>query len=172
MATVRPTAPLVSQSLASTATVLLILAICAATILLFRPAQTAGGTVELGVEHTSSLSLNLSISADEGQGGIAELSHDSQDAVAISTPDTWHIRQVRHATLDDIQSDPASFGFTRHRLPSGAIVSFRIPQAPLHLVIHNPSMIPLKVHLKRIHVKSGNILDDVILIQQEKTTLW
>lgn len=137
-----------------------------------KPAAPEMYTVDLGVEHTSPITFGIDVSALNDMA-IIELTHkEGEETIAVSVPETWVRREVRNATIEEVTADSSAFGFTRWQLPSGAILSFRVPRTPEKIILHNPSQMPMKVEIARVDLEKESVEKDIVLIQEASAELW
>lgn len=133
--------------------------------------ELSHGIVDIGVEHTSPLSLRMEFGV-RGENAFAEFSSESDETVLLSVPSSWVRHEVRSAPIETVTAEPPSLGLTRWTLPPHAGISFSIPEAPLSVVLHNPSGSPLKLSLAYIDLETGTAQKDVLLIQDDTVKLW
>ena len=149
-----------------------------ATVLLFEETnQQAGSTlanvqesVSIAIEHTSPLTFFIASTVNTDPG-IIDFWHSGEETVFLSVPDSWVVREVRHGALDALSPAPASGGFHRYPLPRGVTVSFS-GTSPLHLLVHNPSAIPLHVHYKRIQLEKDRMQEGSVLVGERPGQVW
>lgn len=127
--------------------------------------------VDIAVEHKESTHLTMNTST-RGDRGLVELSHDSSETILVSLPSEWLRREVRHASLSDIQPEPPTFGFTRWKLPGGARVTFEAQQALQGVILHNPSKVPLRVSFTHVDLETEETLHDSRFVQDNAMQLW
>ena len=79
---------------------------------------------------------------------------------------------MRSVPLSDVQADPPSFGFVRYTFPPQAVVSFVVPNLPNHLLLHNPSSVPIQLNITNINTLTKEVKHDVILLQESPKEIW
>jgi hypothetical protein len=173
---VRLRSPFTIHSVAAIASVVAVIIVSQRTFRaspsLFLAQVTPMENVEMGVEHASPLSLSLSISAQTGEGGIADMNHDAEETVYVSVPSDWTRREVRGAPLTDVIAEQPTFGFTRWHLPPGTTVSFAMERSPTSILFHNPSGVPVQVRLTRVDIEEKTIDRTNILVKDTPVHLW
>lgn len=152
-----------------------IVAIILITVVTYRGGDTGAnltaGRAEIGIEHTTRLTLSLVLS-ERGGNGIADISHTSGREIYVSLPMDWTRREVRGAPLATTAGDAPTFGFRRWRIPAGALISFAIPHFPSSMLLHNPSGIPMEIDLTRVDLDTTRTERNVILVQEGTVELW
>ena len=128
-------------------------------------------SVDIAVEHADPLSLELDMSMLNGKG-IMEIASDGNVAVLISVPSNWQRGEVRNAKLEQVTSEPEMLGYTRWAFPPHASITYKIPETPISVLMHNPSKIPLKVSYTLVDLETEEVTKDVLLIKDEALTLW
>lgn len=134
---------------------------------------TAGtaSIVDMAIEHDAPATLTVAASILHG-GALIELANTNADAVHISVPAGWQRSEVRNAPLAAVQSEPPMLGYVRWHVPAGARVSFRAPQAPGGVLLHNPGRQPLKVTVILVELEDDTVLQDIILVHGKAARLW
>ena len=128
-------------------------------------------SVELGIEHSAPLALDIDMSTRDGKS-IVDISHGAEEMIFVSVPDLWERREVRGSTLDAVVSDGTTFSYRRWHLPAGASVSFRVPYIIESMELHDPSETPVKVTLTRVDLNEDTVEHDVILVHDSPKELW
>lgn len=126
---------------------------------------------DIGVEHASSAKLIITLSMGK-RPGILEISSENKELVHVSVPRAWERREVRNALLADVTADAPSLGFTRWKLPPGAVLSLILTHSPAGLIIHHPTRQPLSIRLTRINMITGAVQTDVFLLEEEMLRLF
>jgi hypothetical protein len=90
----------------------------------------------------------------------------------LSVPSTWVRREVKNAPIHTVTSEAPSLGFTRWKLPARAGISFRIPDAPDSMILHNPSEVQMKLDLVQVDLLTEEVERDILLIQEDTVKLW
>ena len=130
-----------------------------------------GVTAEIAVEHARPIELSFAVST-KGGAGIVELAVTGEDETFVSVPEHWIRREVRGVPLAHVTAEPAALGFVRWKFPESAVVGFRMEDAPGSLLLFNPSRVPVKVSVSFIDLDTGDSARDVVLVQDEKVTVW
>ncbi|MBI3336150.1 hypothetical protein HYZ98_01115 [Candidatus Peregrinibacteria bacterium] len=125
-----------------------------------------------GIEHANPLTLSVVLRTSSGKWGIIDFGSITDETIFISLPDTWRRREVRSVPLSDVQADPPSFGFVRYTFPPQAVVSFIVPDLPDHLLLHNPSNVPIQLNLTNMNTSTKVATHDVILMQESPKEIW
>ena len=126
----------------------------------------------IGIEHVHPLTISVVLRTSGGKWGIIDFGSINDEIIFISLPDTWRRREVRNVPLNDVQADPPSFGFVRYAFPPQAIVSFIVPNIPDHLLLHNPSRVPIQLNLTNVNTATQEVKHDVILLQESPKEVW
>lgn len=134
--------------------------------------NSASSLSHIGVEHVHPLTLSLALHTSGGEWGIIDIGTVSDETVFVSLPDTWRRREVRNVPLHEVQADPPSFGFVRFTFPPTAIVSFIVPDLPDHLLLHNPSEVPIQLNLTKVNTLTQTMDHKVILMQESPKEIW
>ena len=127
--------------------------------------------VDIGIEHSEPLSIGMEVGVRSGSA-VVEFFSESPETILISVPSTWVRREVRNASISDVTAEPPSLGYTRWTLPPRAGISFRAPEAPDTVVLHNPTEVQMKLSLVRVDLETEEVERDVLLIQEDTMTLW
>ena len=133
--------------------------------------QEDATTADIALEHALPAELELSMSTREHQAVVEIALHGKED-MHLTVPSDWERTEVKHVALSDIVSEPAMFGFTRFRIPAGARVTYKVLNAPEHVLLHNPSKQPLKVTYTLVHLDTDEVLHDVVLLNDAAKKLW
>ncbi len=135
-------------------------------------AKTFGSmrVTEIGIEHKSALRLGMSFTTGSGTG-LFEISHDGTETALVSLPDTWQVRAVRFARLQDVPSDPTTFGFKRWHLPPGVVLSLFVPSPVGKIQFSNASLSPVELRIKRIDLQANTATSDVYLVKDQPLLL-
>lgn len=134
-------------------------------------AVLARGTVDIGVEHSEPLSMRLEYTTRD-KAALVRIAHDSSETVSISVPATWKRGEVSGASLAEIRKDDPLFGFVRWHFPPRSSMTFSLPQAPAHIIVHNPSLASLKLTSAKVDLENGTVQKDVFLIQDAAVRIW
>lgn len=126
----------------------------------------------IGIEHVHPLTLSFVLHTSGGKWGIVDFGSITDETIFISLPDTWRRREVRNVALSQVQADPPSFGFVRYTFPPQAVVSFIVPDLPDHLLLHNPSRVPIQLNLTNANTATQEVKHDVILLQESPKEIW
>ena len=130
-----------------------------------------GTVVDIGIDHDKPLSLSLEVSILEEMASV-EFFSESGETILISVPSTWVRREVKNAPIHTVTSETPSLGFTRWKLPPRAGISFRVPEAPDSIVLHNPSRVQMKLDLVKVNLSTEEVERDILLIQEDTVKLW
>jgi len=122
-----------------------------------------GSSTNIGVEHMQPLAISFDIGTLAGVAVIDVLS-ESKETVYLDVPVAWIEREVRNVPIKDVTADPASFGYSRWKLPAGAGISFRSGSDPGRIILHNPSGISVKASVRRADLDTGGVDSNVVLI--------
>ena len=133
--------------------------------------MVTGPMIDIGIEHTLPIGVNIEIGAMQG-AGIIDIELESEETVYLSVPSSWTLREVRNTSLDAVISQEPTFGFLRWAIPPYAGVSFYVPEAPGSVLFHNPSNTTAKVHIIRVDLDMDTVEEDVILIQGPSQLLF
>lgn len=133
--------------------------------------QLSRTVVDIGVEHSKPLSLSLEVAVLH-DNAVAEFYSESEETILISVPSTWVRREVKHAQLSEVTSEAPALGFTRWTLPPRAGISFRVPQTPDSLILHNPTGVQMMLSLTQIDLPTETVNEDVVLVQGNTVKLW
>ncbi|MFH0770183.1 MAG: hypothetical protein V1926_02280 [Candidatus Peregrinibacteria bacterium] len=131
----------------------------------------AGTTAEIAVEHRSTATLRIDSTSLKGVG-MLDMANESTESIAVSLPTVWIRREVRGAPLSSFTSEPSALSFTRWTFPPKAEATFALPVMPDHLVLLNPTAIPLQITLTQVNMYTGESDHSVILVQGEPAKLW
>tara|TARA_Y100000310_G_C20610920_1_gene777939 strand:+ start:887 stop:1387 length:501 start_codon:yes stop_codon:yes gene_type:complete len=165
--------PLRSHIILSLGSLALLLAIAGQTLENSPSLRAAllSGTVDIGVEHAEPLSLHFEYTEREG-AAIVRISHRSNETVSISLPKAWKRGEVSGAPLAELRQDKATFGLVRWHFPPRSGVTFSVKKAPLHIVIHNPSLSPLQLKTANANLMEGTVEKDIFLVQDGSVKIW
>lgn len=164
--------PLRAHGTATTVAVITILVVSTLGISTAHQKASLTETVtDIGIEHQQPLSLSMEIGTLQNVA-VVELLSESEEHIAISIPSHWIKSEVKHVPIKQVKADEPSFGFTRYHLPGFAGISFRVPEAPHTIVVHNPSGVPLKIDLTRVSLPDETVKRDVLLIHDSAMRLW
>jgi hypothetical protein len=130
-----------------------------------------GNVVDIGIEHDKPLSLSLEVGILNDKASV-EFFSESAETILISVPSTWVRREVKNAPIHTVTSESPSLGFTRWKLPARAGISFRVPDAPDSIVLHNPSGVQMKLDLVQVDLETEEVKRDILLIQGDTVKLW
>ncbi len=130
-----------------------------------------GNVVDIGIEHDKPLSLSMEIGVLDDMASV-EFFSESGETILISVPSTWVRREVKNAPIHTVTSEAPSLGFTRWKLPPRAGISFRVPNAPDSVVLHNPTGVQMKLDLVQVNVETEEVERDILLIQGDTVKLW
>lgn len=127
--------------------------------------------VDIGVEHAQPLLLLFNLGLGK-TGAIVDVTARSTDAALVSLPSDWTLREVRHASLEDVRHDPPALGTVRWHLPAHATLSFLTSALPGGAVVHNPSKVQLEVRVTRVDLPSGKTTSDTYLLKDDPLRIW
>ncbi len=130
-----------------------------------QPHTTPIAVLDVGVEHTTSMTLSMTITANDTLR-VVDIENDATENIAISLPDTWKRGEVRNVPLKSITSEAPSFGYVRWTIPKNASVTFKTKHPFEHLSIHNPSGIPLKIRLTSVDLQKNTGDHQVYLVKE------
>lgn len=134
-------------------------------------AANAEHIADMAIEHDAPATLTVAASILHG-GALIELANTNADAVYISVPSDWQRSEVRNAPLAAVQQEPPMLGYVRWHIPAGARVSFRAPQAPGGVLLHNPNKQPLKVTVILVELEDDTVMQDIVLVYGKAARLW
>ena len=126
--------------------------------------RLTGTRIEIGVEHTMPFTFTLSFTRGKGARYI-EIGTTADETTAISLPQSWIRREVRHVPLAALKADPPTFGFVRWHFPPHAVVSFRTQHPWDILTVHNPSSIPFEIRVTDVDLATQHVNRDTFLIK-------
>jgi len=127
--------------------------------------------VDIGVEHEKPFALTLEVGVLH-ESAVAEFYSEASESILISVPSTWVRREVKNAPIHEVTSETPALGFTRWTLPPRAGISFRVPEAPDSLILHNPTGIQMMLNVTQVDLPTETVQEDVILIQGNTVKLW
>lgn len=128
------------------------------------PAQT-----NIAIEHTSPLTLRIARLAASG-GNIVDLSHTSSGSIALHLPASWLREEVRGVALSAVTAEAQEWNTVRWVIPAYATVRFSAPNAD-HVLLHNPSGIPVTVRTIRIDAVRGERQEDATIVTTDPLRL-
>jgi hypothetical protein len=148
-----------------------ILLILGLLMLLSQAASKNTHQAEMAIEHTSPLTISLDIHSLL-RGGVIKISHDGNEIIGVSVPESWDLEEIHGMALTDLQTDPPEFGFTRYHIEKGITLTFVSTKGPDDILLHNPSEIPISIDLTRIDLSKEKTKRRSILIQKSPVSLW
>ncbi|PJA67674.1 hypothetical protein CO157_03350 [Candidatus Peregrinibacteria bacterium CG_4_9_14_3_um_filter_49_12] len=129
------------------------------------------GAVDIGIEHSMPLSIDMEYSV-HNSAGMMRIGSNATEIISISVPEEWKRGEVSGASLADVRKDEPTFGYVRWHFPQNATVTFQMQKAPEHLVLHNPSTSPLKLNIAKVHIETGEVERDILLIRDSTVSVW
>lgn len=133
--------------------------------------NVSGTVADIAIEHTQPISITLEL-ATLNDVAIVEFSSNAEERIFLNVPDSWIRRLVRNVPIARVRGTEESFGFTRWQLPPGAGMSFRVPDTPDGVVMHNPSGVPMKIHWKTADLLTEEVAEDITLLHDGSVRLW
>jgi hypothetical protein len=133
--------------------------------------QDSNDTIHIGIEHVAPLELSLTVSRTV-DAALITVGQRNGEEIYVSVPEEWIRHEVRGTELESMTSDPPAFGFTRWRLQPKTFVTFATVTPFTHLVLHNPSTIPIKIEKTLIDLETETVTRDITLIQESPVELW
>lgn len=130
-----------------------------------------GTTADIGVEHADSLSMRLEY-ATRGTAAMIHIEHDGEHPIAVSVPSLWRQQEVTGAELKGFRQDDSVFGYARWRMPAKSGMTFFIPRAPGHIVIHHPSAATLKLSTTNVNLENDTVEKNIFLMQEGSVRIW
>ena len=127
--------------------------------------------VDIGVERDKPLSLTMEVGVRDNIG-VMDFFSETDETILLSVPSTWVRREVWNASINSVTSEVPSLGFTRWTLPSRAGISFKVPDAPDSLILHNPSNVQMKLNLVYVDLSKEYTERETVLIQGDTVKLW
>ncbi|MDD4318704.1 MAG: hypothetical protein PHW10_00025 [Candidatus Peribacteraceae bacterium] len=150
-----------------------VLAVLSSVIVQRRPQPASlPPMTDIAVEHAQPLRLSVIAGSGTASSLIDFALDGDAESASLTLPDTWTLREVRGARLEDVTSERPSLGYIRWSAPRGAVLSLRVPQLPGALVVHNPSQVPLYLHTKRIDLRTGETEEETYLVKDDPKRVW
>lgn len=126
----------------------------------------------IGMEYEGATSLTLDISR-KGSIGYVMVSSDRNHALKISLPASWHRTEVRGVPLQDVTSEPPTFGFVRWTLPPGAGMTLKSFDVPDFITFTTPSKDLARITVNAIDVIEDTLIPHAVLLNGKSTVnLW
>lgn len=133
------------------------------------PERFESAVATIAVEHAKPASVDITLGY-RANGTLIDLRVRAEEAVLLSVPDTWQLRETRGVPLASItQMDPAD-GFRKIRMPTGT-ASFIAPQAVGRLTVHNPTAQPLRARVVSLNLTMGEQDEDEAIVVKDPVTL-
>lgn len=126
----------------------------------------------MAIEHEQPASILLEYTTKSGSALLQIRQESTDETLFIHLPDTWERKEVRGAPVSAIGQGESTFESTKWPLSPGVQLQFWIPQAPQNILLHNPSGIGLKVSIIQFDFASNRLEQNVLLLQNDATTLW
>jgi hypothetical protein len=126
--------------------------------------------IEIGIEHTSPATITITRSSG-GTIHLVDVANESAETIGISLPEAWVRGEVRRVPLASLTSNDPSFGFRRWQFPPRAIVSFDAVHPWNHVIVHNPSEVPLKIDVVSIDVVRSQTTTESYLVTDTELDL-
>jgi hypothetical protein len=119
--------------------------------------------IDIGIEHRGRSSLLLSYTTS-ATPGFLEVSHDGDEINYVNLPETWKLRAVRFARIQDVSHDDPKEGYVRWHLPPSAVLSMVLPTSPTKMRVYNVSASPLELRVRRINLALNSATTDLYLL--------
>jgi len=135
------------------------------------PESASAEPLSIGIEHAGRSDISITASRDANPG-LLQIRSNGSGTVVLILPIEAKLREVRGMALQAVVSSTSSGTSKRWQLLSGITFSFTIPFSPSTLTIESPSDAPLLLKTRSIELKTGNVVDDSVLMQRGRTVVW